>query len=172
MIRLQPASRLRDVAIAIALLCACSTSACSSSVQDLGKDRPEDPATVGSSDHESTHDGFGAAWACPDSPVGRELACPLTRPIEGDGCPSRNSAPCSYVGEPASPPDLPDDRIPSPTTTFCICTRDLRWSCLAGVTMRTLEMPVADGDPCEDSLSIDLRGLKCVCDRGLTRCSR
>ncbi len=166
MILMGRASRL-GYAIAVAL----TSAACSSSVQDLGRS-PEEPAAVGTTHDEAEHDGFGSAWACPEAPAARELACPLTRPIEGDACPSRGSAPCSYVGEPPTRPDLPDDKPPSPTTTFCICTRDLRWSCMQGVTMRTLEMPLRDGDPCEDNLTVEVNKVVCACEGGRARCSR
>lgn len=147
------ASRVRDVVITAMVVCA---SSCSSSVQDLGRNAPgESPSEV--KDDPSGHEGFGAEWACPDSPLQRDLACPLTRPIEGDACGSRNSAPCAYA--------LDD------TSTFCICTRDLRWSCLLDVTMRTLATPFADGELCEGPLTVDMPGNKCSCESGRMRCS-
>lgn len=167
MIYVRRASRLGYAALASAAL------SCSSSVQELGRSADEPAASAAHA--ESEHDGFGAAWACPDAPLGRELACPLTRPIEGDACPSRNTAPCSYVGEPPARPDTShttDDEEPSPTTTFCICTRDLRWACLQGVTMRTLDLPFRDGDPCEDNLTVEVNKVVCACEGGRVRCSR
>jgi hypothetical protein len=143
------ASRMRDVVVI-----AVSITACSSSVQDLGRNVPDEAKDEIKED--PTHNGFGAEWACPDSPLQRDLACPLTMPIEGDACGSRNSAPCAY-----------SDSV----TTFCICTRDLRWSCVHGITMRTLDAPFADGDLCEGPLSFEVPGSRCTCENGRARCT-
>lgn len=155
------------MSVGVAICCACS-----SSVQDLGEN--VDPRTAETEDpaaHDE-HQGFGAEWACPDSLLGRDLACPLTRPAEGDACGSRNSAPCAFIDVASSAFEAPElDALP-PATTFCMCTRELRWACLHSVVMRTLATPLVDGDPCEDSLSVDSAGVHCTCERGRARCVR
>lgn len=128
--------------------------ACSSSVQDLGRNAPEENAAA-ATDMPTAHEGFGTEWACPDSPLARDLACPLSRPIDNESCGSGNSAPCAYD-----------------STIFCICTRELRWSCLRDVSMRTLAMPVADLDLCEGSLTIETPSMRCRCENGRMRCAR
>lgn len=145
------ASRVRDIVTIASFACACS-----SNVQDLGRNVPDESKEEMTSD-PSSHNGFGAEWACPDSPLQRDLACPLTRPIEGTACGSVNSAPCAY-----------QDGVP---TTFCICTRDLQWSCIAGLTMRTLDLPFADGDACEGPLTLEVPGKRCKCENGRARCT-
>ena len=161
-------SRLQHSVTLIGVLLLAS---CSSSVQDLGRNASEPTAEAEDPSAHNGHEGFGAAWACPDSPLGRDLACPLTRPADGDACGSRNAAPCAFVGAPPSAPDTKTKPL-EPATTFCICTRDLRWACLQDVTMRTLATPLLDGDPCEDSLSIEQGGVRCTCERGHARCAR
>jgi hypothetical protein len=153
--------------MAMGLIALC---ACSSSVQDLGKNVPDEPSLVGTTHDEAEHGGFGAAWACPDDPGQRELACPLTRPLEGDSCASRNSAPCSYVSGLPKAPDT-DAPIEPESATFCICTRDLRWACIDHLTVRTLDMPIHDGDPCEDTLTVEVGKSSCKCEQGVARCT-
>lgn len=97
MSRALTASRLRDIGVTLMSVGVAICCACSSSVQDLGEN--VDPRTAETEDpaaHDE-HQGFGAEWACPDSLLGRDLACPLTRPAEGDACGSRNSAPCAFI---------------------------------------------------------------------------
>lgn len=160
------ASRLGYVAMAMGL-----ATACSSSVQDLGKNVPDEPALVSTTHDEASHAGFGAAWACPDDPGQRELACPLTPPFEGDSCASRNSAPCSYVSGLGKPLDTANAAVEPEAATFCICTRDLRWACIHNLTVRTLDMPIHEADPCEDTLTIEIGKRACKCERGVARCT-
>jgi hypothetical protein len=172
----QRASRVGYVAMATGLLtcvtCVTCVTACSSSVQELGNNGQDEPTLVGTTHDEAAHSGFGASWACPDDPGQRELACPLTRPLDGDSCASRNAAPCSYVSGLGKPLDTANATVDPDVATFCICTRDLRWACISGLTMRTLDMPIHDGDPCEDTLTIESPGVTCKCELGVARCSR
>lgn len=181
----QPSSA-RDASVAWAapaLLALTLTLAvgCSSNVQDLGRNgdgptRVEEPSLEGG-------EGLGADWTMPTSPLARDLACPLTRPIEGGDCPTRNTAPCTYHGTPEDPPDTPIElqtKVIEKTTTVCMCTSSQRWRCVQGVTIRTLLEPVADGDACADPLVIErscrkhecLGTVSCRCVGGRLRCTR
>ncbi|MBI2392145.1 MAG: hypothetical protein HYV09_21325 [Deltaproteobacteria bacterium] len=166
------ASVVASVVVSVALL----ASACSSTVQDLGR-APDEPVTEPAA-APAVAEGLGGGWN--DSVLGRDIACPLTRPIEGDPCPPRNTAPCTYHGAPPPPPDYTPVTAPEKTTTFCMCTSNLLWRCLQGITIRTLEQPVREGDPCVDSLVIERRCLEgecvgtisCRCAGGRARCTR
>jgi hypothetical protein len=136
---------------------------CSSNVQDLGRAPPapeaeRDPRVAGGLE------GNPALM-----PPVRTHSCPLSRPIEGDECGLENGAPCTFVGGPEASPDLPATPI-AVTTTFCVCTAEKRWSCLQGVTIKTLDSPLVDGDACESGLSIERDGATCTCLEGVARC--
>ncbi|MGZ3454118.1 MAG: hypothetical protein ACXVEF_31210 [Polyangiales bacterium] len=111
--------------------------------QDLGRDEfgnAGDPNLALSSD---PHAGFGAGWACPASgatsvPLARDLACPMSKPIVGDGCPFASSAPCMF----------------DEAHTACICTSDRRWSCIESVWFRTLKHLPASGEACAGAIEI------------------
>lgn len=144
---------------------------CSSHVQELGRD-PEAPA-VDTAQSQPAGEGFGAEWAMSEGALARDLACPLTRPIEGDECPARNTAPCTYHGEPEHAPDLPPlVSEGNRSTTLCMCMQSHRWRCAQGVTVRTLLKPPVEGAPCVDSMLIERAGQgSCRCNGGVLRCA-
>lgn len=116
-----------------------------SAAQDLGRD-DRDASVEGGVDLSGDDQGFGNSWALdPSSPTARDQACPLTRPIEDDGCPVQTSAPCVYP--PLTPGD--DDAI-------CLCTLQQRWTCLQGTAFRELDTPLSPGDPCLDTVGVDV----------------
>lgn len=150
-------SLLRSAVAIGAIACGCG-----SNVQDLGRNDPE-PADDGTRVSPGL-EGNGALI----TPT-RELSCPVSRPIEGAACGIENGSPCTFVGGPEASPD--EDPIPTETTTtFCICTAEHRWSCLQGVTMKTLVAPLATGDACESGLVVERAGVTCRCLNGVARC--
>jgi hypothetical protein len=156
-----PPSPLRAALILGALVIACG---CSSNVQDLGHNGA---APMPSREEQAAPAGLEGERAL--VPPSRDLACPLSRPIEGDDCGLENGAPCTFVGAPEASPD--QTAIASEvTTTFCICTAEHRWSCLQGVTMKTLVTPLHSGDACETGLVVERDGVTCHCAYGIARC--
>lgn len=136
---------------------------CGSNVQDLGGNDPVVPVDNGTRVSPGL-EGTGTL----DTPT-RDLACPVSRPIEGADCGLENGSPCTFVGGPEAAPD----QDPTPTessTTFCICTAEHRWSCLQGVTMKTLVAPLNTGDACESGLVVERSGVTCRCLNGVARC--
>jgi len=152
---------LRDAVVAAA--CALGLG-CSSNVQDLGHSPPQQQAPV---EPVLTEGLQGNPALIP--PARSDLACPLSRPIEGDPCGLENSAACTFVGAPEHSPDRPAG-AGEITTTFCICTAEQRWSCLQGVTMKTLVTPLHTGDACESGLTVVRSGVTCTCTNGEARC--
>ena len=136
---------------------------CSSNVQDLG--RGSEPAPVENVEPAPA----GLAGDPLLIPPPRSLACPLSRPIEGDECGLENGAPCTFVGAPEASPDQRATPILH-TTTFCICTNERRWACLQGIVMKTLVTPLHTGDACESGLVVERDDQKCTCEAGIARC--
>ncbi len=138
-----------------------------SDAQDLGYDdagsvADDDAAVVVRAPETPTRacdDGFGASWSCGDEAVARDYACPVGRPIDGSACTADDRAPCVYLDGREPPPDVDvpgfvlPDRSERPTS-LCLCGRDGRWSCLAGITFRTLAAAVVDGDACVDPVEV------------------
>jgi hypothetical protein len=160
-------SRLRVLGALIAFACACS-----STVQDLGG-TPHDRALDAQAPMQTEILGLGGTADIPDVGAARELVCPVSRPIERSRCALQNDAPCTYVGAPAASPDTPPLEIveQEEITTFCVCTAELRWSCLQGVTLRTLAGKLRNDDPCEDGLTVEqCIDPDCVGGRETCRC--
>jgi hypothetical protein len=153
-------SHRRSALVIVAIACGCSGN-----VQDLGR---SDPVTAPSSSVTPRPSPGLEGTVTLDAPT-RDLACPLSRPIEGDDCGLENGGPCTYVGGPEAPPDQAATPIDS-TTTFCICTAEHRWACLQGVTMKTLVTPLNAGDRCENGLVVERAGTTCRCISGVARC--
>lgn len=140
---------------------------CASNVQDLGRSSDE-PELLSLQPTPAPGEGLGSEWAA--SPFTRDLACPLTRPIEGDACPARNTAPCTYYGSPEPGPGAPGV-AGEKTTTFCMCMKSQQWRCVQGVTIHNFLTPPVEGDPCVDSLVIEHGSVRCRCAGGRVRCT-
>jgi hypothetical protein len=154
---------------ALALLCALGCTM----EQDLGRDEG-----IGSTNDpnqsivDDTHAGFGAGWACPADgqtvvPGARDLACPLSLPIEGDACPFASSAPCAFDSS-------------QKARAICVCTSDHRWSCLADVFFRPLRVGPVEGEACFAPVEVAMPcgagetdcEITCRCVNGAYRCGR
>lgn len=172
---MSPLSPARYATVASAMLSL--ALGCASNVQDLGRDDEHPGLLVVERPTHPQGDGLGPDWAT--SPLARDLACPLTRPIEGDACPDRNTAPCTYYGAPEPGPGQPGV-AGEKTTTFCMCMKSQQWRCVQGVTIRNFLAPPVEGDACTDSMAIERRCLdgecagtiSCRCAGGRMRCSR
>jgi hypothetical protein len=146
----RPVSHLRQLLLGAVV----AAWGCGSNVQELG--RPGESVT------EVAPSPSGLVGDPTLIPPPRELACPLSRPIEGDACGVENGAPCTFVGAPEASPDQAATPIEH-TTTFCICTAERRWSCLQGIVMKSLLAPLRTGDACESGLVVERVGSQCSC---------
>lgn len=173
---IRPSSpRYASVASALLSLVLGCGLGCGSNVQDLGRGEPGPDVGVVEEPDQAPSEGLGGDWA--PVPLQRDLACPLTRPIEGDACPDRNTAPCTYHGAPEHSPDLPATAVEK-TTTFCMCMQSHVWRCEQGVTIRRLEVLPVDGQPCVGSMVVErpcettpcLRTMICRCAGDVLRC--
>jgi hypothetical protein len=140
--------------------------------QDLGRDQGVATANnPNQSIADDTHAGFGSGWACPTSgesplPSTRDLACPLSLPIEGDVCPFASSAPCAFDAAGAH--------------SICVCTSDHRWSCLENVFFRPLAAAPVEGEACIMPIEVAMPcgdgkadcEVTCSCVDGTYRCRR
>lgn len=180
-----PRSALFGVGIALLSL-GCS------GVQDLGHDEADPVERAPTPTARTCSDGFGAQWSCEGEAVARDFACPLGRPIDGSDCTGDDRAPCIYLdgNEPSPDVDVPGFELPPRSerrTSLCLCGRDQRWSCLAGVSFRTLAAQVVDGDACVDPVEVKRPcaggecaawcggascDLVCRCAGGRYRCAR